>query len=173
MNQLPKDPLTPASKREVLITGVASSITGIVFLIFAILTINITHSNGRLGLPPVMFLIGFMVIVGVGFLGAAFTIFRGKDKREVSLFSSPTLYLVGGVLFVLPLLIVALIIGMGSRVDLILVARVLPIMGLGLLAIRLARIRSKKGSNQLPDPTSPSVTPPAKAGVAPSVAADH
>jgi hypothetical protein len=27
--------------------------------------------------------------------------------------------------------------------------------------------------NQLPDPTSPSVTPPAGAGVAPSVAADH
>ena len=28
-------------------------------------------------------------------------------------------------------------------------------------------------SNQLPDPTSPSVTPPAGAGVAPSVAAGH
>ena len=27
--------------------------------------------------------------------------------------------------------------------------------------------------NQLPDPTSPSVTPPAGAGCAPSVAADH
>jgi hypothetical protein len=31
----------------------------------------------------------------------------------------------------------------------------------------------KNGANQLPDPTSPSVTPPAKAGGAPSVAADH
>jgi hypothetical protein len=31
----------------------------------------------------------------------------------------------------------------------------------------------KDQSNQLPDPTSPSVTPPAGAGVAPSVAADH
>jgi hypothetical protein len=29
------------------------------------------------------------------------------------------------------------------------------------------------GANQLPDPTSPSVTPPAKAGGAPSVTADH
>jgi len=28
-------------------------------------------------------------------------------------------------------------------------------------------------SNQLPDPTSPSVTPPAGAGGAPSAAADH
>ena len=28
-------------------------------------------------------------------------------------------------------------------------------------------------ANQLPDPTSPAVTPPAKAGVAPSVGADH
>ena len=31
----------------------------------------------------------------------------------------------------------------------------------------------KNGANQLPDPTSPSVTPPAGAGRAPSVAADH
>src|ERR1017187_5723640 len=31
----------------------------------------------------------------------------------------------------------------------------------------------KDQSNQLPDPTSPSVMPPAGAGVAPSVAADH
>ena len=31
----------------------------------------------------------------------------------------------------------------------------------------------KNGANQLPDPTSPSVTPPAGAGGAPSVAADH
>jgi hypothetical protein len=30
-----------------------------------------------------------------------------------------------------------------------------------------------KGPNQLPDPTSPSVTPPADAGGAPAVAADH
>jgi ABC-type xylose transport system permease subunit len=33
--------------------------------------------------------------------------------------------------------------------------------------------RSKNAPNQLPDPTSPSVTPPARAGDAPSVAADH
>ena len=32
---------------------------------------------------------------------------------------------------------------------------------------------SRKVANQLPDPTSPSVTPPAVAGGAPSVAADH
>ena len=31
----------------------------------------------------------------------------------------------------------------------------------------------KNGANQLPDPTTPSVTPPADAGGAPSVAADH
>jgi FtsH-binding integral membrane protein len=34
-------------------------------------------------------------------------------------------------------------------------------------------IQLKKRPNQLPDPTSPSVTPPAGAGDAPSVAADH
>ena len=35
------------------------------------------------------------------------------------------------------------------------------------------RIVLKRAPNQLPDPTSPSGTPPAGAGVAPSVAADH
>jgi hypothetical protein len=36
---------------------------------------------------------------------------------------------------------------------------------------KLASLEAKP--SQLPDPTSPSVTPPAKAGGAPSVAADH
>jgi len=40
-------------------------------------------------------------------------------------------------------------------------------------AIRLKLTPIKKLPNQLPDPTSPSVTPPAGAGGAPSVAADH
>ena len=161
MNALPKDPLTPASKRQLLISGVASSITGIAFLVFAALTVNITHSNGRLELPSVMLLIGFMVIVGVGFLSAAFAIFRGKDKPGVSLFSIPALYFVGGVLFALPLLILALGFVMGFRVELIFIVRLLPMSGLGLLAIRLARIRSKKGSNQSTDPTLSSGAPAA------------
>jgi hypothetical protein len=37
----------------------------------------------------------------------------------------------------------------------------------------LREFLTKQTANQLPDPTSPSVTPPAGAGVAPSVAADH
>ena len=36
-----------------------------------------------------------------------------------------------------------------------------------------AEARLEQSSNQLPDPTSPAVTPPAGAGGAPSVAADH
>jgi hypothetical protein len=164
MNRLPKDPLTPASKREIMITGVASLITGIAFLIFAALTINITHSNGRLGLPAVMLLIGFMVVVGVGFLGAASSIFRGRNKSGISLLSSPTLYFVGGVLFALPLGILALGFIMGFRADLVFVVRLLPLSGLGLLAIRLARIKSKKSSNQSTDPTLASVTHPAGQG---------
>jgi hypothetical protein len=50
MNRLPENPCTVASKGQLLVAGVASSITGIAFLIFAILTINITRSNGRLEL---------------------------------------------------------------------------------------------------------------------------
>jgi hypothetical protein len=38
---------------------------------------------------------------------------------------------------------------------------------------QLIRVAPRKLPNQLPDPTSPSVTPPAGTGGAPSVAADH
>ena len=41
------------------------------------------------------------------------------------------------------------------------------------LASTTLRYLSRRLPNQLPDPTSPSVTPPAGAGGAPSVAADH
>jgi hypothetical protein len=42
-----------------------------------------------------------------------------------------------------------------------------------LILQRMARLRERQEHNQLPDPTSSSVTPPAGAGDAPSVAADH
>ena len=44
-------------------------------------------------------------------------------------------------------------------------------IGIGFMGFRFALARTKQ--NQLPDPTSPSVTPSARAGGAPSVAADH
>ena len=50
------------------------------------------------------------------------------------------------------------------------------IAGTAAFALALPAIvatRRKPVPNQLPDPTSPSVTPPARAGDAPSVAADH
>jgi hypothetical protein len=47
-------------------------------------------------------------------------------------------------------------------------------VGLGPLSEYVALVRKMNGwPNQLPDPTSPSVTAPAKAGPAPSVAPDH
>jgi hypothetical protein len=55
-----------------------------------------------------------------------------------------------------------------------LVARFVPFYfwALGIAFIHLSRIW-RSWPDQLPDPTSPSVTPPAGAGGAPSVAADH
>ena len=48
------------------------------------------------------------------------------------------------------------------------------IRALSSLSVNLARMRQElETANQLPDPTSPPVTPPAGAGGAPSVAADH
>jgi|ERR1017187_1952519 hypothetical protein len=44
---------------------------------------------------------------------------------------------------------------------------------LGAATPRIKTIEMQKTPNQLPDPTSPSVKPPASAGGAPSVAADH
>src|ERR1039457_5507440 len=41
------------------------------------------------------------------------------------------------------------------------------------LCCPMAGSATRKMPNQLPDPTSPSVTPPARAGGAPAVAADH
>ena len=42
------------------------------------------------------------------------------------------------------------------------------------MSLNLARLRAEiEAPNHVPDPTSPSVTPPAGAGGAPSVAADH
>jgi hypothetical protein len=47
------------------------------------------------------------------------------------------------------------------------------IIGVFAAAIGKGNSPTPGGSNQLPDPTSPSVTPPAKTGGAPSVGADH
>jgi hypothetical protein len=44
---------------------------------------------------------------------------------------------------------------------------------LDLGTLRVSAVHQEDEPNQLPDPTSPSVTPPAGAGGAPSVAADH
>jgi hypothetical protein len=49
----------------------------------------------------------------------------------------------------------------------------LAVAALALFQARSVALQIRNGSNQLPDPTSPSVTPPAGAGAAPSVAADH
>lgn len=156
-----------------LVAGIASLAAGTAFLAFAALTIAITRSAGRLAVPSVMLLIGLMVILGVGFLDVAFAVFRGKGRRRSHLLSNATLYLSGGFLAALPMLVLGLGIVMGSRVDLPSILEALSISGIGLVAIRLARIRGRRASNQPSGPASPPVTPPAGAGSEPSAAADH
>lgn len=144
--RLPKNPLTPASKIEVLITGIASAVAGIIFLVFAALTVWITYSNGRIGMPPVVMLISVMVILSIGFFDVAFAIFRTNGRRRKHLLSNATLYLVGGFLLILPTLMVILGALMNSKWELTPILTFLSMSSLGLLAIRLARIRSKNAS---------------------------
>jgi biotin transporter BioY len=146
--RLPKDPLTPASKVEVLVTGIASAVAGIAFLVFAALTSWITYSNGRMGLPPVAMLISVMVVLSIGFFDVAFAIFRTKTRRRKNLLSNATLYFVGGFLLILPTLMVILGVLMTSKWELTPILTFLSMSSLGLLAIRLARIRSKNASIQ-------------------------
>jgi len=141
--RLPKDPLTPASNGEALITGIASAAAGIAFLVFAASTIRITYSNKRIGLPPVVLLISVMVVLSIGFFDVAFAIFRTKTRQRKHLLSSVTLYLVGGFLLILPTLMVILGVLMTSKWELTPILTFLSMSSLGLLAIRLARIRGK------------------------------
>ena len=144
MTQLPTDPLTPASKSQTIVVGVASLITSTAFFIFAALTIQMTSASGRISLPPVIFLIALMLIIGVGFLSVAVVIFRRQEKRGPYLLGSVTLYLVGAFLFVMPIATAGAMMLTQSYQDSWLLLKVLPLSSLGLLAIRLAHIRRKK-----------------------------
>jgi hypothetical protein len=144
MVHLPSDPLAPASKRDVRMAGIASSITSIAFFVFAALAIRMTAKSGRLGLPPVIFLNALMLAIGICFLVIAITVFRRQEKRDPQLMSSATLYLIGGFLFVLPLAIAGVMVLTHSYQDAGLLLHVLPISGLGILAMRLGHLRRKR-----------------------------
>ncbi|HVT72902.1 MAG TPA: hypothetical protein VHD61_07180 [Lacunisphaera sp.] len=144
MQRLPKDPLTPATRSQVIVAGVASLITAIAFIIFAAVTTQMTFASGRIRLPSVMLLIAFMLVISLGFFDVTVAIFR---KRRLYLLSSTTLYLIGSFLFILPLGMLGWSLMKESPEDTLSVLKVLSLSSLGLLTIRLAHIRRKRALN--------------------------
>jgi hypothetical protein len=144
MAHLPSDPLAPASKRDVRMVGVAASITSIAFFVFAALAIRMTAKSGRLGLLPVILLNALLLAIAICFLAIAIAVFRKQGKRDAQLMGSATLYLIGGVLLVLPLAIAGVMVLTHSYQDAGLLLHVLPISGLGILAMRLAHRRRRR-----------------------------
>jgi Na+-driven multidrug efflux pump len=142
--RLPEDPLTPASRGQTLVVGAASLIAGIAFLVFAALTVHVTSASGRIGQPSVILLLAVMLVIGVGFIDVAVAIFRKKGKSRSYLLSNTTLYVSGCFLFIIPLLLVGVSILGKSQEGAWSALKVLSVSSLGLLAIRLARIRSKR-----------------------------
>ena len=146
MTNDPNDPLTPASKGQVVVVGIASAVTSIAFFVFAALTIHMTATSGRIGQLPVIFLIALMLVISVGFLAVAISMFRKQEGRDSQLMGSATLNLVGGFLVVVPLAVAGSMLLTQSNRDSWLLLKILPISSLGLLAMRLARVRKKKRS---------------------------
>lgn len=160
MSRLPKDPLTPASKNQVLVTGIASLLFGVTFLGLATLAIRLTSDSGRILLPSVITLIAVMLVIAVGFLDVAFAALRKKEKRRPYLLSSFTLYGVGGFLVVIPILVFGLSLVKAPEEIVWFDYRALSGVGIGLLAIRLAHIRRKKNTNQEVETTDAVARPP-------------
>lgn len=144
MNSLSTNPLVPANKVLVFIVGVASAIVGIAFVVLTTWTVFHMYAEGRLGQYTVIAVIGIMATLGIGFLGIAFAMFPRKGAQRDQYLGSFVLYVVGGILFVLPVLILALQLMMEPNVELTPILKSLPLSALGLLAIRLGQIRAKK-----------------------------
>lgn len=121
-------------------------LAGLTFLMFAVLTIKLTYASGRLAQPAVLVLISVMVVLSAGFLEVAFATLRRKEKRRAQLLGRTTLLLIGGFLVFLPLLLLGVSIWMGTEAEVASAVGVLSLSSLGLLAIRLARIRKRPTS---------------------------
>jgi hypothetical protein len=91
-------------------------------------------------------LISVMVVLSAGFLEVAFATLRRKEKRRAQLLGRTTLLLIGGFLVFLPLLLLGVSIWMGTEAEVASAVGVLSLSSLGLLAIRLARIRKRPTS---------------------------
>ncbi len=141
---LPEDPLTPASRDQILVVGVASLIAGIAFLVFAALTVQMASTSGRIGQASVILLIAVMLVIAIGFLDVAVAIFRKKGKGRPYLLSNTTLYLIGGFLLIIPVLLVGVGIFQKSQGMTWSALEVLVFAGIGFWAMPPARMRSKR-----------------------------
>jgi hypothetical protein len=147
MSQLPRDPLQPASNRQLIAAGFIFAFAGAGFASFAVWLLSIAHANGRLGTLPVTLLTAFMSVLAVGLFDAAVAVFKKQKNRRKHLLSTPALWVIGGLLILFP--ICFLVFGHIVRPELGLAPalRSAPLLAFGVAAIALARLRVGKESS--------------------------
>lgn len=148
MSQLPEDPNIPASHRDIMVAGIVSLLLGS-FLIWAShWFIAQLRSIEQLTSFPFLFLVTITGLPGFALVVIAFTLLRPKKKRAPQLMGSTVLYIVGGFLILIPISLLlfmnsAILAEMNGRAW----ASLSMFLGLGFLAFRLARTRSKSNSS--------------------------
>ena len=157
MLRFPPDPTLRVTKGPAAAVGLVALIFGAGFLVLAgVMSLQI-HARGRFGLLPGMLAIALVTVIGLGFLDAAHALLRSDRGSRTVLLSNFTLYWVGGFFCLLPaLLLIFHYSGVARLTSLREIATTLPAMGIGVLAIWLARSRNKNRQG----PRSPAVPAP-------------
>lgn len=146
MSQLPRDPLQPASNRQLITVGVIFTLAGSGFAVFAVWLISVAHANGRLGTLPVILLTAFIFILAVGLFDAAVGVFKQRKNHRKHLLSTPALWVIGCLLILFPFCF--LVFGYVLRPELGLAPALqnAPLAAFGTAAIAIARLRGSKKS---------------------------
>ena len=145
--RFPIHPFLPLARRQTLGVGIAALVFGIGFLVFGGVLASYAHTWGSDDRVPVILMLAIIVIVGVGFLDAAYALLRGRRKELLGSFS---LYAIGGFLCAIPiLLLVAIYKGVAKSGNIEQTMLTLPAIAIGLMAIRLAWLRSRNRKHRI------------------------
>jgi hypothetical protein len=154
MKRFPLSPFIRASRRQQIAFGIVAGLFGSGALAFGGTMASYAHKWGRLSDTPVIVILTITLTIGAGFLDAAYALIFSSRRELLGRF---TLFAIGGFLCAIPFMLLAVTLGglakPGSPQSL---ALTLPAIVFGLLAIRLAWVRTKqqKYSNQPVEPTS-------------------
>ena len=146
MSQLPRDPLQPASNRQLITAGVIFTLAGSGFAAFAAWLITVAHANGRLGTLPVILLTAFIFILAISLFDAAAAVFKQRKNRRKHLLSTPALWMIGSLLIALPVCFLLFGYIVRPEMELASALRIAPLAAFGVAAIAIARHRGGKKS---------------------------